>query len=280
MVQAAKDMGKVMDVNMNQVLDDALSTPPAPPPSTYPLFSKQFLHRHGQHLFSCAATWFLVDVVFYSSNLFQSHIYKSFLPSNSEIKVNAFQHAYQVARLQAIMAVCSTIPGYWFTVIFIDRMGRRKIQMVGFVLMAASLFAIGVPYDYLNRKKLKIGFMVLYGCTFFFSNFGPNTTTFTVPAELFPARFRATCHGISGAVGKLGAIIGSIAFLWGTHDKKEDGYKKAIGMTGSLIILGVISLVGAVVTYFFTPETKGRSLEENEGETTPNENNEANVLPA
>lgn len=108
--------------------------------------------------------------------------------------------------------------------------------------------------------------MILYGLTFFFSNFGPNTTTFIVPAELFPARFRSTCHGISGASGKVGAIIGSVGFLWASHNKKEDGYPKAIGMTASLVILGGVCILGMFVTYFFTLETKGRSLEENEND--------------
>ena len=94
------------------------------------------------------------------------------------------------------------------------------------------------------------GFMVLYGLAFFFANFGPNTTTFIVPAELFPARFRSTCHGISGAVGKVGAIIGSVGFLWASHRKKEDGYPKGIGMKVSLIILGGVCLLGMVITYF------------------------------
>ncbi|KMT19220.1 hypothetical protein BVRB_1g014020 [Beta vulgaris subsp. vulgaris] len=117
-VQATKDMETVLDVNMNQIMDDASSSSSQTPtlPSTYPLFSKQFLHHHGRDLFSCAATWFLLDVVFYSNNLFQSNIYKSFLPSDKE-KMSAFRDAYTVVRLQAIITVCAAIPGYWATVL-------------------------------------------------------------------------------------------------------------------------------------------------------------------
>ncbi|XP_048501469.1 probable inorganic phosphate transporter 1-10 [Beta vulgaris subsp. vulgaris] len=279
-VQATKDMETVLDVNMNQIMDDASSSSSQTPtlPSTYPLFSKQFLHHHGRDLFSCAATWFLLDVVFYSNNLFQSNIYKSFLPSDKE-KMSAFRDAYTVARLQAIITVCAAIPGYWATVLLIDRVGRRNIQMMGFTVMAAFLFAVGVLHNAHPGDK-NMGFMFLYGLTFFFSNFGPNTTTFIVPAELFPARFRATCHGISGAAGKVGAIIGSIAFLWASQDKDKSDrtVDKGIGMTGSLVILGVISLVGAVITFLFTPETMGRSLEDNEIDNNANLNNEANGL--
>ncbi|KAK2988194.1 hypothetical protein RJ640_020676 [Escallonia rubra] len=262
-LQAAKDMEKVMDVPMSQIAEDAVFLPDATSNNDYPLLSKQFFRRHGRDLFACASTWFLVDIVFYSSQLFQSQIYKGYLPDGQ----NVYQDAYNVARLGAIVAVCSTIPGYFATVYFIDRVGRVKIQIMGFFFMAVGLLSIGIPY-YAQAwdKKANTGFMFLYGLTFFFSNFGPNTTTFIVPAELFPARFRSTCHGISGAAGKVGAIIGAVGFLWASHNKNEGGHPKAIGMTAALEILGGVCILGMVITYFFTRETMGRSLEENENE--------------
>ncbi|TGO88534.1 hypothetical protein BPOR_0156g00010 [Botrytis porri] len=36
---------------------------------------------------------------------------------------------------------------------------------------------------------------------------GPNTTTYTIAAELFPTRYRALSHGISAAFGKLDSVI-------------------------------------------------------------------------
>ncbi|KAI3969614.1 hypothetical protein MKX01_020175 [Papaver californicum] len=232
-----------------------------------PETAREVFWRHGQDLFACASSWFLVDVVFYSSNLFQSHVYSDLL--RDPIKLNAYQQAYDVAKLQAIIAVCSTIPGYWATVFFIDRIGRVKIQMMGFLVMGICMFAIGIPYYQYWNDHTNAGFLILYGLTFFFSNFGPNTTTFIVPAELFPARFRSTCHGISGAAGKIGAIIGSVGFLWASQSQNEKdvekGYQKGIGMTNSLVILGGISLLGMILTYFFTRDM-GRSLEENEVE--------------
>ncbi|XP_030951041.1 probable inorganic phosphate transporter 1-8 [Quercus lobata] len=269
-VQAAMDMEKVLELPMSQIVEDELLLPIPP---SYPLHSKQFFRRHGRDLFSCSFTWFLLDIVFYSSTLFQSHIYNQHLPKNEEM--NAYRHAFEVAKLQAIIAVCSAIPGYWFTVYFIDRIGRVKIQMMGFFFMAMVFLALGIPYyEYwdkeINNSKPNKGFLVLYGLGFFFSNFGPNTTTFIVPAELFPARYRSTCHGISGAIGKVGAIIGSVGFLWASNGKKEtkeaEGYPEALGMTASLIILAGVCLLGMAVTFFFTRETMGRSLEENEND--------------
>lgn len=68
------------------------------------------------------------------------------------------------------------------------------------------------------------------------------------------------------AFGKLGAIIGSVGFFWASHRVEEKGYDEAIGMTASLIILSGVCLLGLVVTYLFTRETMGRSLEDNEND--------------
>ncbi|XP_030939897.1 probable inorganic phosphate transporter 1-9 [Quercus lobata] len=251
----------VFDVPISQFVEE--NPPPLHPPS-YPLLSKQFFRRHGRVLFSCSASWFLVDIFFYSSNLFQSQIYNQYVPKAD--KVNAYQDAFNIAKPQAIVAICSTIPGYWVTVCFIDRIGRVKIQQISFFSMAIVYLAIGIPYYIYWDDNTNIGFMILYGLKFFSSNFGPNTTTFIVPVELFPTRFRTTCHGISGAVGKVGAIIGSVGFLWASHDHKEEGYPKAIRMTASLVISGVVCILGLLVTTFFTRETMRRSLEENEND--------------
>ncbi|XVE94369.1 hypothetical protein REPUB_Repub02eG0002900 [Reevesia pubescens] len=261
--QAAMDMKKVLDVPMSQITED--SPFPSNPPPSYPLLSKRFFRRHGYDLFSCSASWFLLDIVFYSSNLFQSQIYHRFVKDHND--VNAYQLAFKVALYQAIVAICSTIPGYWVTVFFIDRIGRVKIQMIGFFFMAMVYFAIGIPYKYYwSDENRSYGLMAVYALSFFFANFGPNTTTFIVPAELFPARFRSTCHGISGAVGKVGAIIGTVGFLWASTDQKDTGKPNPVKMTVALVFLGVVCLLGVVVTYFFTKETMGRSLEDNENE--------------
>ncbi|CAA0337950.1 unnamed protein product [Arabidopsis thaliana] len=267
-VQAAKDMQRVMSVSMiSQVTEDSSSELEQPPSSSsYKLFSRRFLSLHGRDLFAASANWFLVDVVFYTSNLLLSQIFNfSNKPLNS---TNVYDSAFEVAKLAAIVAACSTIPGYWFTVYFIDKIGRVKIQMMGFFLMAVVYLVAGIPYSWYwsKHEKTNKGFMVLYGLIFFFSNFGPNTTTFIIPAELFPARFRSTCHGISGAAGKFGAIVGTVGFLWATRHHEEDGFPDVKRVRIAFLILGGVCIAGMIVTYLFTRETMGRSLEENEDE--------------
>lgn len=45
-------------------------------------------------------------------------------------------------------------------------------------------------------------------------NFGANATTYIVPAVVFPSQQKGTCHGISAAAGKLGAILGALSFVY------------------------------------------------------------------
>jgi len=62
------------------------------------------------------------------------------------------------------MAACFTIPGYWFTIYFIDKIGRVKIQMMGFFFMALVFFVLGITNKYWDKPtndKPNKGFLVL-----------------------------------------------------------------------------------------------------------------------
>jgi hypothetical protein len=54
-------------------------------------------------------------------------------------------------------------------------------------------------------------FLILLGATYFFSEFGPNTTRFVYPAGILPVRVRTTSHGITAASGKVGAFVSTYA---------------------------------------------------------------------
>ena len=54
------------------------------------------------------------------------------------------------------------------------------------------------------------------------ANWGPNATTFVIPAELFPTKWKSTGHGISAAAGKAGAIIGAFGFLFASQPAQNE----------------------------------------------------------
>jgi PHS family inorganic phosphate transporter-like MFS transporter len=81
------------------------------------------------------------------------------------------------------------------------------------MVLICHIYPAGFAYDKLIATAMsKRIFVFLYCLANFFQNFGPNTTTFLIPGELFPTRYRSSCHGIAAASGKLGAIISQVVF--------------------------------------------------------------------
>ncbi|CAL9170553.1 unnamed protein product [Musa hybrid cultivar] len=268
--QAAADMSKVLQVEIVVEQNEA-ATEEA---NSFGLFSREFARRHGLHLVGTATTWFLLDIAFYSQNLFQKDIFSAINWIPKAATMNAIEEVFRIARAQTLIALCGTVPGYWFTVAFIDIIGRFAIQIMGFFFMTVFMLGLAIPYHHWTTKGNHIGFVVVYAFTFFFANFGPNSTTFIVPAEIFPARLRSTCHGISAAAGKAGAIVGAFGFLYAAQSrdpaKRDKGYPAGIGVRNALFVLAACNLLGLVFT-FLVPESKGKSLEEMSGENEAEE---------
>jgi PHS family inorganic phosphate transporter-like MFS transporter len=78
-------------------------------------------------------------------------------------------------------------------------------------LLTAGIYP-GPQPDSDHQSNAK-AFFALYCLANFFTNFGPNVTTFIIPGEIFPTRYRSTAHGITAACGKLGAIVSQIIFF-------------------------------------------------------------------
>lgn len=141
-----------------------------------------------------------------------------------------------------------------------DRLGRKTIQCLGFGMMAITFALLAlVP----GIERMAVPFVVIYGISFFFTEFGPNATTFVYPSEIFPVRVRTTVHGIAAAVGKLGGFFGVFLFPYLMHWK---------GLPAAEMAAAASSIAGLLVTIFMLPETKGKSLEELSSEpSTPAE---------
>lgn len=60
-------------------------------------------------------------------------------------------------------------------------------------------------------------FLIVYGISDVFIGFGPKTTAFIHPAEIFPDRCGTTGYGIPTAVEELGAVAGVLTFPRAVH---------------------------------------------------------------
>jgi MFS family permease len=143
------------------------------------------------------------------------------------------------------------VPGYAVAIWLMDRTGRKHIQAQGFAIMGLMFLLIGlIPAVTANA----LPFLALYGISYFFTEFGPNTTTFVYPAEIFPVEVRTTGHGIAAGAGKMGAFAGAYLF--------PDMLDSSLGVRGAEIVAGVVALAGLALTLFLLPEPRGKSLEE------------------
>lgn len=233
---------------------DPKATCIAPPESSF----KNFFHhfgkwRHGKILIGTSLSWFLLDIAYYGLNLNTSEILQIIGFASS---TNVYEKLYNASAGNLILICAGSLPGYWATIPTIDIIGRKPIQLFGFIILFVLLLVIGFTYDHLSSQSL----LALYVIAQFFQNFGPNTTTFIIPGEVFPTRYRSTAHGISAASGKVGAIIAQM-FVGSliSHGCPEDNPKCFLSQ---LMKLFSIFMFLGIFTTLLLPETKRMTLEE------------------
>ena len=209
----------------------------------YLLIQPRFL----RWLIGTAGAWFLLDIAYYGTTISSPLVLKS-LNSHSNLITNM---VYTL-----IIFVVAALPGYIVAALTIDRLGRKWIQCFGFGMMA---LAYGLIAIFPAVSSITVMFLLVYGLSYFFTEFGPNVTTFVYPAEIFPVMVRTTAHGIAAALGKVGAFIGAFAFpfLLSTYH-----------LPGAMAVAAIVSLAGLALTFFTLPEPNQRSLEEISDEHT------------
>jgi MFS family permease len=203
------------------------------PSITSPVFVKR--------LIGTAGCWMLMDIAFYGNGVSSQIILKALFG-----KASLLHNTIVAAIIFAVFAV----PGYWVAVWLMDKIGRKRIQWQGFAMMAVGY---GLVWVVPGIVKIPVLFLVIYGLTYFFIEFGPNETTFVYPSEIFPTAFRGFADGISAAGGKTGAFVAALLM---------PSAVKYLGLPGSLGILAGVAVVGVALTFWALPEPMGRTLEE------------------
>ncbi|MGP0030292.1 MAG: MFS transporter [Acidimicrobiales bacterium] len=193
-------------------------------------------------LIGTAGAWALLDFAYYGNTISSPEVLKAINPHGTLLSNTL---------LQLLIFVVFALPGYALAIRLLDRAGRRTIQCLGFTMMGLAFLLIGlVP----GVTTTVAPFVLLFGMSYFFAEFGPNTTTFVYPAEIFPVDVRTTGHGTSAAAGKMGAFAG--AYLFPTM------LASSWGLRGAEVVSGIVCLVGLGLTVWLLPEPKGLSLEE------------------
>jgi MFS family permease len=187
-----------------------------------------------------AGTWFLLDYAYYGNTISTPQILSLISPHASTMTKIA---------LQLAIFVVAAVPGYVLAIAKLDKIGHRRLQLLGFAMMGLCFLIIAaVP----GLTTAVVPFLLVYGVSYFFTEFGPNMTTFVMPSELYPVSMRATGHGISAGVGKLGAFIGVFLFPI---------LNDSLGLRGTLLLTAGVAVAGFALTLVL-PEPAGRSLDD------------------
>ncbi|KAH9998820.1 major facilitator superfamily domain-containing protein, partial [Russula compacta] len=210
-------------------------------------------------LIGTAYSWFALDIAFYGLGLNSSIVLTTigFGTSPQKGSLGVYQTLRNVSVGNIILSLGGLIPGYWASFLVIDSWGRKPLQLMGFIVLTILFIIMGFCYDPLTKTKSASNwFVTLYCLADFFQNFGPNVTTFVVPGEVFPTRYRSTAHGISAASGKLGAVIAQVGFA---RLKNIGGTNKFLN---HIIEIFAFFMLTGIFSTLLIPETKGKSLEE------------------
>ncbi len=204
----------------------------------------QVFAQHARLIFSAALLWLVFDIVIYSSILFgPSLIAKGLGMGPIEFTLLT----------QAIFVIPSCL---LYAVYALDKIGRKPLQIWGFIGAAAMLVIFAVTKQSLVALPV-LGFIVfgLYNAAIN----GPAAVSGAgiLGVELSPTRIRTVGQSITVAGGRIGASISAFLFpLLFTH----------LGEVGVIVLLAVLSVLGAILTQTLVPETAGVSLEELNGD--------------
>ncbi|KAF9565179.1 phosphate transporter [Agrocybe pediades] len=258
--QATQDINTVLTGAKGTVDEDAVPQRIEAPKASWADFKAHFGQwKNFKIIFGTAYSWFALDIAFYGLGLNSGIILQAigFGTPLTKGTRGVYDNLSNICVGNLILSAAGLIPGYWVSFLFIDSWGRKPIQLMGFTLLTILFVIMGFGYDKLTETpSAKKAFVFLYCLANFFQNFGPNTTTFVIPGEIFPTRYRSTAHGISAGSGKLGAIVAQVGF----------SQLKDIGGTNQFVkhILEIFAffMLTGIGSTLLLPETKGRSLEE------------------
>jgi major inositol transporter-like SP family MFS transporter len=152
-----------------------------------------------------------------------------------------------------VTSVATTVLGIWL----LGFVGRRKMLMIGFAGVAASQALLAIVF--MLPQSDFVSYTILAAMMLFvaFVQCFIGTCVWLLLSEIFPLAIRGFAMG--AAVFVLWTVNAAISFAFPIVNA-------ALGSTGTFGLFVVVNLVSLAFVFKFVPETKGRSLEELEGD--------------
>jgi MFS family permease len=197
------------------------------------------LRYYWKSLIGTCGAWFLYDFVTFPNGVFSGTIISSVVAS-SDIKTTA---EWQL--LLGVLALPGVLLGAWLC----DRIGRKNTMMLGFSGYLVFGLIIGIAYDKIT--KILPLFVIFYAFMLSSGNLGPGDMLGLLSSESYATGVRGTCYGISAAIGKTGAAVGTEAFT---------PIQTNLGKRWTFIVAAICGVLGVLVTYFFVRDVGKEDL--------------------
>ncbi|KAF9692353.1 hypothetical protein EKO04_009799 [Ascochyta lentis] len=231
------------------------------PPLASWVDAKKFFIIEGnwQYLLGTSLAWLFLDFAFYGLGLSSPQIVSHIWQDPKEGRPNVFASLRDNSLHTLVMVSIGTVIGGLLMIKVIKYASPKVIQLWGFLVLFVLFIVTGSAWTKLLDTS-RSGLIVLYVLSHIAFNLGPNVTTFIIPTELFPTRYRCTCHGIAAASGKLGSWLVQVflayAFQANNQSQQYEWERRNFGHV--LQVMSAFMVAGAVVTYFLVPETRDR----------------------
>ncbi|EIN14188.1 MFS Git1p-like glycerophosphoinositol permease [Punctularia strigosozonata HHB-11173 SS5] len=199
------------------------------------------IKRYWRELCGTCGAWFLYDFVTFPNGVFSGTIISSIV-HNSDIK--------RTAEWQLLLGALA-LPGVFVGAWLCNRLGRRNTMMLGFSGYLVIGLIIGLAYDKITG--IIPLFIILYGLMQSSGNLGPGNMLGLVSAESYATPIRGTCYGLSAAIGKTGAAVGTQGFT---------PIQVNLGKKWTFIIAAICGITGVIVTWLCVPDMTGVDLAE------------------
>ncbi|ETS80877.1 metabolite transport protein GIT1 [Pestalotiopsis fici W106-1] len=196
---------------------------------------------YWKDLIGTAGAWFLYDFITFPNGVFSGTIISSVVKGSNIVKTAEYQ----------LLLGAISLPGVFIGAFLCNKIGRRNTMMVGFSGYLVFGLIIGCAYDQIT--KIIPLFVVFYGLMQSSGNLGPGDMLGLISSESYATAVRGTCYGLSAAIGKVGAAVGTEAFT---------PIQTNLGKRWTFIIAAICGITGVIVTRIFVRDLRGEDLRE------------------
>lgn len=180
---------------------------------------KLFKPPHTTNTIVLILIWFTLSFGFYGLWMWFPEIFKrteidggstcSLLTTNSStltsnLTCQQLTASQKSVYIESLFVALSNIPGNLFTILIVNKLGRRRLMALSMILSALSVFFIPLVR---NRAG-----MVAMSCVFSGMSVAGFNVLDMLSVENYPTELRSTAFGLQSGFGRIAAISGNVVF--------------------------------------------------------------------